>query len=250
MRAIATALSRCPKVEKLRLTENDLSDPTASKALGDSIQEMTALRELGLQKCGIATDGMRAIATALSRCPKVEKLRLTENDLSDPTANKALGDSIQEMTALRELGLQECGIDAEAMLSVAEALQHCAKVESLFLGKNNLSHQEVGEALSRSIRCMTSLRDLRLQECGIDAEAILSVAEALQHCAKVERLVLGNNNLSDEEAGHALGRSLSCMTSLRDLISAMSECLSVIPVALGLGALLKDQCLWWMTPHL
>lgn len=30
-----------------RLTENDLSDPTASKALGDSIQEMTALRELG-----------------------------------------------------------------------------------------------------------------------------------------------------------------------------------------------------------
>ncbi|KAI0220069.1 hypothetical protein LSAT2_028412 [Lamellibrachia satsuma] len=103
MLAVATALSHCRKIETLRLTQNDVSDPAAGKALGDSIKEMTSLKELLLTKCRIGVDDMLAVATALSRCAKVEKLWLSENDISDPAAGKALGDSIKEMTSLREL---------------------------------------------------------------------------------------------------------------------------------------------------
>ncbi|KAI0208614.1 hypothetical protein LSAT2_006667 [Lamellibrachia satsuma] len=83
MLAVVTALLNSPNVVVLMLRNNDLSDPEASKALGEFIQKMTSLQKLSLASCNIGAGGMQAVTIALLHCPKVELLAVRSNVCSD-----------------------------------------------------------------------------------------------------------------------------------------------------------------------
>ena len=179
-RALAAALRRMPALRALELTHVGLSDE-AFEALfcASSAEFVPQLRALSLQ-CNGPLHRILAnvqLTPAAMRALAATGWRLEELDLHDNESMGAAGVAALVAAptfALRRLNLALCGLDAAALLSVANAPW---PLEELDLLGNDLSAAAAGTALAALSR-HRGLRKLNLNCCRLSAAGFKALAEA------------------------------------------------------------------------
>jgi len=135
-KAVAEAISRCPKLEKLDLGDNSIG-ANGAKALVESLTCCPNLNTLYLRNNSIGEAGAKAVAEAISRCPNLKVLDLGENSIGDAGV-KAVAESITRCPKLKDLHINNNSIGDAGAKAVAEAIPFTF-VSGLYIQGNNYS---------------------------------------------------------------------------------------------------------------
>ena len=169
-RALAAALRRMPALRALELRYVDLPDAAAEELFRPgSAEDVPQLRALTLHYADLASVAARALAATGWR---LEELDLySSRDLAAAGVSALLA---APTFALRRLNLGNCGLDAAALLSVANAPW---PLEELNLRSNDFSAAASGPALVALSR-HAGLRRLNLSNCSLSAAGVKALLEA------------------------------------------------------------------------
>jgi len=189
--ALAEALRQpTTTVRTLTLEWNDQLGDEGAAALGNALRHNSALRSLGLERCGVGDVGAAALGVALRDNPasQLHELRLEGNRIGvDGAAHLAAalstvpreGELTGAATRLRTLGLALNPLDAAGAALLARGLQRNDGLESLDLAGCNIG-DEGAVALATALRGNTALRNLNLLSNGIGAVGARALASMLR----------------------------------------------------------------------
>ena len=167
-RALASALRRMPALRALKLWNVELSDAAAAE-LFRRAECAPRLRSLTVSEARLTWAAVRALAAA--GWP-LEELRLDEYTRLGAAGVAAL--AAAPTFAIRRLDLSNCGLDAAALLAVANAPW---PLEELDLSWNDFSAAAAGPALAALSR-HARLRELILDRCYLSAAGFKALVEA------------------------------------------------------------------------
>uniref|UniRef100_A0A8C4WWZ9 Tonsoku-like protein n=1 Tax=Eptatretus burgeri TaxID=7764 RepID=A0A8C4WWZ9_EPTBU len=208
-------------LREVLLSGNRLGDGQASE-LGSLLAAVPGLVRLDVAGNALTSIGLVAIFEGVSteRMQTLEELNLSLNPLGE-TAGPALASLMQHCTALRQLGLQACGLSANTVRSFQAALQGAKNLCLL-----NLSHNPLGDgglsSLTSGLR-HDQLSHLKL--AGItsgtrmgqnDPLAVNPLAVLCKAGCMLKDLDLSANCLHDGSLAE-LSRLLVCCNSLQRL---------------------------------
>ncbi|CAJ0922630.1 unnamed protein product [Ranitomeya imitator] len=123
--------------------------------------------------------------------PDAEEIDLSWNELVGGSM-MLLTPHLGHVSSLRILSLSNCGLTADDVGALGEALEHIPNLQVLDLSWNN----GLGGALSRLTQHFTSnceLKSLNLTECSLKAEDGDSLAQAISKMSRIEVLELSEN---------------------------------------------------------
>ena len=203
--------ARWPRLEELRI---DIPDLATIEALGlVTWRPLRSLRLDGRKRTYPHTTNLeapcaRAFAAALRRMPALRALELRHFELSAEAAAALFrASSAEAVPQLRALIVRGAELTPDAARMIAATGW---PLEELDLGCNNLG--AAGLAVLAAAPTV-ALRRLKLAGCGLDAAALLAVANAPW---PLEELDLSYNDFSSAAAGPTLA-ALSRLASLRRL---------------------------------
>jgi hypothetical protein len=145
------------------------------------------LEELYLTNNYITGVIMKRLAPSLEKLTCLRKLFLQQNDLGLEGA-VALKSSFRSMASLTVLTLDYCVLRAEGLLEIAHGLQHLTLMETLRINHNGLglmrvreeaSVQNVCKVLAVSLSGMKHLKKVELAQSGFGSEDAMTIAQAL-----------------------------------------------------------------------
>jgi hypothetical protein len=150
------------------------------------LPRMFQLEELYLTNNYITGVIMKRLAPSLEKLTGLRKLFLQQNDLGVEGAI-ALKSSFSVMTSITLLTLDYCVLRAEGLLEIAQGLKHLTLMETLRINHNGLGLIKVQEAsvcnvcnaLADSLSRMTHLKKVELAQSGFGPRDALTIAEAL-----------------------------------------------------------------------
>ncbi|XP_071807343.1 LOW QUALITY PROTEIN: uncharacterized protein [Asterias amurensis] len=184
-------------VTKLVLIKNDLHG-----IRGDQITPVSSLKELNLYVCGLQSDDIGSVFSIVAAAGSVITLVLHGDNL-----NGIRGVQITPVSSLNELHLDSCCIQSDDIGSVFSIVAAAGSVMTLVLKDNNL-HGIKGEQITP----VSSLKDLRLNACGLQSDDICSVFSIVAAAGSVTALFLIDNNL------HGIkGEQITPVSSLKEL---------------------------------
>ena len=97
----------------------------------------SSLKELYLPNCSIGDEGLSTLAAALGDCACLERLDLSENDISMTAAGLRFMRSIG--SSLKQLYLSDCSLGSEGLSTLVAALVDCTCLKVLDLSQNDFS---------------------------------------------------------------------------------------------------------------
>ncbi|XP_055001613.1 protein NLRC5 [Sorex araneus] len=216
--ALASALSRCGRLEELdmsgsrfsggdtqallgaleakgQLRRLDLSRlPLSNSALAvllQALSHMTLLQSLRLDGGGLGDSGCCPLATVLRAAPGLEELGLSRNKIGDAGAQH-LAALLPELPGLRKMDLSNNDLSPEGGVHLAESLALCRQLEELTLSLNVLG-DHTALALARGLS--QKLRTLRLRSTHLGPTGALGLGQALDGHPCVEEISLAQNSL-------------------------------------------------------
>ena len=181
-----------------RLVHLDLSNNSLSNGalhVMKAIQHLTQLRTLHLSNVtsgGVVSEECgEALSYAMSNNNYLEDVDLSNNNIQAVAVHVVEG--LQQITSLKVLNLGNCNLSKEMSTELAYVIDSNNCLEQLLLPDNNLSTSVVIilEALSR----ISTLKVLDLQGNQIIEESGEYFASAITNNNKLEKLLLGNNNI-------------------------------------------------------
>ena len=152
-------------------------NPTIVKSLADYAAvsaSLTSVSLAGNNLCGVRmgeqgmydATGIEALAGALKVNVSLTSLELSFNNIKG--SGKALGDALTTNSSLKELIMYHCSLDAEDGKGLAGGLAVHASLTSLFLSQNNFEGS--GEALGEALKTNSSLKQLTMNRCSLNAD--------------------------------------------------------------------------------
>ena len=201
-----------------RLVHLDLSNNSLGNGalhVMKAIQHLTQLRTLHLSNVtsgGVVSEECgEALSYAMSNNNHLEDVDLSNNNIQAVAVHVVEG--LQQITSLKVLNLGNCNLPKEMSTELAHVIDSNICLEQLLLPDNNLSTSVVIilEALSR----ISTLKVLDLQGNQIIEESGEYFASAITNNNKLEKLLLGNNNIG-KGVTH-ITRSLQVLDSLKVL---------------------------------
>jgi len=204
--------------------------------IGRAVPFLPHLTCLSAKSCGITETGIAALSLALQPlAPQLAVLELGRNAIGERGA-AALGALLPGAIRLSHLNLDErCSMGAEEMQSFSAALGGRTMP---FITELDLSHDSIGGAgglaalavaLSSSL---TSLRGLKIEDCGLNAAGFTALAPVLQGFKSITDINLALNALG-EEGATALAQALPGLASQRFLILDSCSIAAAAMVALA-----------------
>ena len=145
---------------------------------------------------------------------RVEKLTFYFSNLGDDGA-KALAEGLQHCSSLRTLYLGKNSIGDDGAKALAEGLQHCSSLQTLHLEGNSIG-DDGAKALAEGLQHCSSLQTLHLEENSIGEDGAKALAEGLQHCSSLQTLHLERNSIGYDGA-KAFAEGLQHCSSLQIL---------------------------------
>ncbi|XP_068486357.1 cuscuta receptor 1-like [Phaseolus vulgaris] len=150
-----------PNLELLYISHNRLN---TAASIVSCLDGLPSLKSLQLVDNGFNASSFHVFEPLSSMLPNLEVLDISENILTNHILS-----SLEGFTSLKELYLQETGLDSDVHIKAL-----CSKLrnlELLDLSGNNLNHTDIGSALSG----LSSLKSLYLVNSGLTWRSILSV---------------------------------------------------------------------------
>ena len=109
-----------------------------------------SLVTLNISHCGLPRQAFLFLGDGISKNSTLQKLMMTDNDLSDPVMLKFICDGIicsKVEPKLVELDLQRCGINDKGVVPIARLLQCKYKLRVLNLRDNAITDDGASELL-------------------------------------------------------------------------------------------------------
>ena len=218
---------------------------TGAIALADALKYLSKLKELNLKRNKLCSESALVIAGALKYCMNLEVLNMSFNTFSSRECIAALGDVLKHNSCLVELdlslnrvssmvgnvlnqsscsnlqnlNLDNCSIDSNDSISLAEKLRYCSNLQQLDLGNNVIGCGLV--AIADSLRC-PNLQVLCLTGVKINKNSAVALATALMHCPVLEEVYLADNNF-DTVSMKTLAEGLKFNSRLKNLYLDLNE---------------------------
>jgi len=209
--AIGSVLSRNQSIAKLQL--KDLRNSREIITFFQLLERNVTLTELSLRHCLICPQGAAAIASFLSKHPRIEELRLTDTQFTGKNSLCVICQAMKNNTSLqRAYFVNNELVGAESAHSLAEMLQG-SSLRELYLVENDLGDDGVAVLTQGILQGNTALRHLDLRSNGISATGALSLQGLLVNSEYLLGLNVSNNELGDL-GSQALARGLSQTTCL------------------------------------
>lgn len=168
---------------------NGMQEPAAVQALATALAGKASFTELVLQHCGIRSEGVRALCTALKFNFLISALDLGGNELKDADAAE-IARVLEGNPTLKKLNLRHNDIGTPGLQAIANSLLSNHSLVELDLGYNNMSSialLEFGKLLQQNASLATLTLDYpsRLPHAFqvtavIDEEAAEIWAEAMR----------------------------------------------------------------------
>ena len=223
--ALCDALATDDVVERLDLSYNFIDDDGAV-AIARMLRRNRTLTELDLRGNDVGLAGAAALAEALAGVPWVEEEE--EEEEGAEGADDAVEEDGAEEEPAAEAAAADENEDPAAAAAAAEAeppakpspppVAGCSLV-TLNLAGNPLG-VDGGVAIGESLRSNTTLIDLNLNDCSLDAKALIAVLTAVNESnATLRRLSLENPRIFSEQEEHAwhAARMLAVNKTLKSL---------------------------------
>jgi hypothetical protein len=193
-----TVLSRNSVFETLNLCSVELQS-NQCRAICESLQDNSSLRELNLSRNGICLD--TDCATALNDLLGSTTLRVLNFSFNRVTNEgiELLALGLQGNSRLRELDLQNCGIGDVGLLKLGEALVENSTLEILRLGDDGEDYGQNGlSQFFQLLPQMEGLTELCLDHCGVmvNEEFCVTVVDGLKNNTGLQRLTCEAGDLT------------------------------------------------------
>ena len=191
--SIADLLSSNNKLQELYLGSNHVHTRSAT-AIAKGLHNTSTLTIFNMSNNHISFDAASGIVDALSNNPKLKELDLSSNNLQASgaiTIAKNLKNIISNLTVFNMSGNK---ITVEASSFIAQFLSYNAKLQELYLAKNNLQTTGIVN-IARIIKGISYLTVLDISYNQIDADAATDIAAIVKHNCKLQTLSLAGNNL-------------------------------------------------------
>ncbi|XP_062997416.1 protein NLRC5-like isoform X2 [Elgaria multicarinata webbii] len=133
---LARALFRCPQIEEISLSENAVGYKGVT-VFAEQWPQYSRLRKIDLKACGISDCASKTFALWVSRCPLLEEVILSWNQLGDDSALE-LATLLPAMEKLRVLDLDKNCITAHGAGRLAKELVRCRGIQFIRLWCNRI----------------------------------------------------------------------------------------------------------------
>lgn len=242
LRIMAEALSECPELRELDLSDNALGEK-GLRAAAASLR-CPKLQTLRLRNVGCSTHACRALAELLPAPQQLVELELANNMTGDDGA-LALASLLGKARRLERLTVVSSRVGAEGGIALSEALVAAgAPLRFIDLHDNPLSIA-ASDALSSLLEAArASLETVRLDDVGVEDSGAAALARALAGAERLAELRLSLNEAA-AEAAEALEETLPTLGALETLEIRESELGDdgARAVARGLAALRRLRAL-------
>ena len=206
---LALAIKSNEHLEKLSLSDNNLY--SSAFVILNSLAIIATLTVLDLNNNQIPQEAGEALASLIMHNTRLEELYLSSNNLGIGTMK--IAKSLQHITTLKVLSLDNNNIPQEACEELAVAIQSNEQLEKLSLNDNNLHSSAI--VILNSLVTIATLKVLRLNNNQIPQEAGEALASVIMHNTRLEELYLGSNNLGIGTV--KIAKSLQHITTLKVL---------------------------------
>ncbi|NWX81720.1 LRC31 protein, partial [Nothoprocta ornata] len=187
------------------LTELRKLDLSCNKEIGGGFKDSTAhlanlknLEFLDLHQCCVTEEDMTILSQVIPLLSNLQELNLSSNKnvgvSSDPLLSR-----LRFLPKLKCVAISNCCLQEESFSSLAEAALHLPELEILDLSWNKCVGGNL-KLLLEVLKLATEIQVLRLSSCNLVAEdlALLMLLAQDGHLARLQKLDLSYNNISDE----------------------------------------------------
>jgi len=199
MQDFKKVLDKCPELNKLDLSANNLTEGRFVDALMQcSVSAQTnsavcALTSLNLAFCNIGNYAAVKLANELGKLPMLSCLNLKCNYIGVEGA-KVIGGMLGQCKALTSLNLGNNEI-CNGAINIVENLPQCSTLTELDLSRNYIDCESAMYIAENLLECVT-LAHFDLSCNWIGPEGVESITRALKQCSSLTCLNLEDNKIT------------------------------------------------------
>lgn len=204
--ALAAIINNSKNLKKLTIVFNALK-ATASIKILKAISKISFLKQLIYYNSKSSTD---ELALAITSNPRLEELRLDNNDLQTDVIIK-ISDAINKLSRLKVFSVTNNGIAASKLAVAINSKQ----LKSLYIQSNNLLSADI-TSVGEQLQHINTLTVLAVSYNEITEKASECLASLINANKSLEEIYLNNNSL--RTAGITkISEVLKCFTTLKVL---------------------------------
>ena len=209
---IADALKNTPGLKKLLLNSNNISTKVAY-ALADALKNLKLLSVFGIMYNDLRTKGIVTIAKSLCYISGLTFLNIHNNNITTE-AEDAIAQVIQNNKRLEELYLSEN--DFPRGVKIIASLTEVYTLKILNIRNCRMLNDDVGEDLGIALSNKHLLKTIALESNYLKTDGIIAMSKSLRCTSSIKILNLHNNMLT-EEAGESVASIILCNAQLEEL---------------------------------
>ncbi|CAD5122296.1 unnamed protein product [Dimorphilus gyrociliatus] len=188
---LAEIFRNCCTLEKVYLKCNHRLESSFDKIISSLKRSSKSLRVIDLSGCGLNERSGSIIAELFKSCCSLEGIHLKYNQDMKASLNKII-QSFQTTLILNEIDLSGCNLNEKQGESLAQVLQINRSLEKLYL--RYCKNIGLGfYPIFCSLDTITTLKELELSGCGLNAAHGKLLAKVLRRCSCLERICLKFN---------------------------------------------------------
>ena len=200
----------CNELEEVYLGRNNLQEAGIIK-IAEALKHNSILKVFDISNNRINHKAVNSIVAALANKAKLEKLYLNGNELQAENVIKIVNRLCS--SSLKILNVSTNTISGTAASEKSNIVMPHTKLEELYLG-GNILHTS-GIKISMTLANITTLKVFDISNNNISSEAAVNIAYVISRQVRMEKLILGGNNLQDNLM--LIVKELKCHPTLKML---------------------------------
>eukprot|EP01028_Stygiella_incarcerata_P004572 TRINITY_DN2007_c1_g1_i1.p1 TRINITY_DN2007_c1_g1~~TRINITY_DN2007_c1_g1_i1.p1 ORF type:complete len:507 (-),score=112.39 TRINITY_DN2007_c1_g1_i1:150-1502(-) len=149
--------------------------------------------------------------------PSLKELDLSHSRSMRNEGCIRIAEGLKSNVSLKKLHLVDCGIGAEGAIKMAQMLEKNSSLATLDLSWNNYIGDKGCVGIAKVLETRTSLKKLRLRDCGIGSDGAISIAQMLAKNYSLLTLDLSKNGRIGDEGCIQIAQRLETNASLKEL---------------------------------
>ena len=201
----------CNELQELYLSGNNLHD-TGMIKIAEALQNNYVLKVFDISNNYINSKAANSIAATLANKTKLEELYLNGNQLQAEDMVTIISEL--QNTSLKIFNISQIMINNTAANRIASIFIRNTQLQELYLSENVLKTKDIFE-ISSGLKNTSTLKVFDISNNDISSEAADDIVYVLSRQVKLEKLILGGNDLQDSLI--VIMNELKCYSTLKVL---------------------------------